>query len=775
MRDISRREFAGLIGGLPAAGTWLWSSACAVADDEKPAPRVRVEAAGPEEDVIARVRRLRGKFDPATYRQLLGAASEFKEGDESLGVAAADDESRNRARQLLARTTVAAIDRHSVFADELHRLIVAERDTRAAAATAGWTMGQLKQFLLDADEAAIKAIAGGLTSDVIGCVVRLMDNRELTAVGAKIFNPLPGSRIGAKGYLGARIQPNSPTDHLDDIRWQVLDGWSYGVGDVLLGTNPVSSDPASVAAVELALKDLLATFGLTDVLPHCVLAHIDVQAEAERLQPGSTALWFQSIAGTDTANRTFDISIEKMLDYAARRPGKFGLYFETGQGADLTNGHGHGFDMVLHESRKYGLARALTRRLERSQVAAGKEPAPWVHLNDVAGFIGPEVFRTREQLVRCCLEDIVMGKLHGLTLGLDVCSTLHMDVSLDDLDWCLDRIVPACPAYLMALPTKIDPMLGYLTTGYQDHVRLRQRFGLRVNDRMQEFFQTLGIVDADGHPTGHFGDPLRVYLQYRRRKGDSRRDEAILAEGRQQMAEVRGRGVFLATGHGRQPWQLSPSLQQDIRRIYADAKQSIRAELTDEFVATVPAVTRLATRSVDRDDYILHPVSGEQLAEPAEQSVAALRKQQAGRFDVQIVVSDGLNALAIMDDGQLLPYLTELRNQLARAGYRTAPASLVVTSGRVRAGYRIGERLFGGLPGHRAVVHVIGERPGTGHHTFSAYLTAPEGKVWGQAGEVDHNITKVVSGIARTALLPDRAATETVRLLGTLAPPPKRL
>ena len=166
--------------------------------------------------------------------------------------------------------------------------------------------------------------------------------------------------------------------------------------------------------------------------------------------------------------------------YADTRSGRYGLYFGTGQGADFTNGHSHGFDMLMHESRRYGLARALTERVAQAQRAAGNGADPWVHVNDVAGFIGPEVFRTREQLVRCCLEDIAMGKLHGLCIGLDVCSTLHMDISLDDLDWCLDQIMPANPAYLMALPTKIDPMLGYLTTGYQDHVRLREAFGYQI-------------------------------------------------------------------------------------------------------------------------------------------------------------------------------------------------------------------------------------------------------------------------------------------------------
>jgi len=240
------------------------------------------------------------------------------------------------------------------------------------------------------------------------------------------------------------------------------------------------------------------------------LAHIDVQAEVETKWPGSTALWFQSIAGSDSANATFDLSLEKMLKYTTQRTGKFGLYFETGQGADFTNGHGHGYDMVLHEARKYGFARALTQQLAAAQAQAGSPYQPWVHVNDVAGFIGPEVFRTREQLVRCCLEDIVMGKLHGLCIGLDVCSTLHMEVSLDDLDWCLESVMPANPAYLMALPTKIDPMLGYLTTGYQDHVRLREKFGYRVNDRMWRFFQSLEVIDANGQPTSHFGDPVWV-------------------------------------------------------------------------------------------------------------------------------------------------------------------------------------------------------------------------------------------------------------------------
>lgn len=718
-----------------------------------------------DEDVFAWVRRVRGRFDATLYAQVLGAANAFKEGDETIGVAAVDENSRKNARLLLSRTKLVQIDSHALIEDELTAINRNTIDKAAQEKSAPWTLGELKIFLLKSDEAPIRAVMTGLSSEVIGCIVKLMSNAELTTVGRKVFNTLPGSRIGEKGYLGARVQPNSPTDNVDDIRWQVLDAWSYAVGDVLLGTNPVSSDPKSVVAIEKTLQDLLRTFGIDELMPHCVLSHIDVQAKVEERSPGSTELWFQSIAGTDDANKTFDISLEKMRQYASQRTGKYGLYFETGQGADFTNGHGHGFDMVLHESRKYGFARALTQDIARAQEQAGKMAAPWVHLNDVAGFIGPEVFRTKEQLVRCCLEDIVMGKLHGLCLGLDVCSTLHMDVSLADLDWCLDEIMPANPTYLMALPTKIDPMLGYLTTGYQDHVRLREKFGYRVNDAMWQFFQKLGVIDEAGQPTNHFGDPLHVFLAYHRRKGDSRSEADIIAEGKRQLAEVRGRGVFIADGHGKSPSDLRPQLKTDITRIYDDAKQSIWAELTSDFIDRVPNCVPVKTKSRDRDDYILHPESGEQPSDATVVMLQQLRKKHAGQFDVQIVISDGLNALSIMDDGHLTPFLARLRAGLHKASFKPATENIVVTSGRVRVGYRTGEILFENLSARRAILHVIGERPGTGHHTFSTYITAPPGEVWGTPGKVDHNITRVVSGIATSALNPQSGADEVLRIL----------
>jgi ethanolamine ammonia-lyase large subunit len=729
---------------------------------------VSIEAPNAGEDLFAWLDRVHGGFDSRKYCQVLGAANPFKEGDALHGLAAVDERSRENARHILSNTAISSLLSQPIFDDEVVAFADSCVDAGARRRIESWTLGELVRFLLDQSEDAIKTVMPGLTSDVIACAVKLMSNDDLIALGQKVFNPLPGSNIGARGYMGARIQPNSPTDAPEDIVMQVFDGWSYAVGDVVLGTNPVSSDVDRVAAIELALRDVIAAFGLEHVIPHCVLAHIDVQAAAEARFPGSTALWFQSLGGVADANAVFGVDVAGMTAYAATRTGPFGMYFETGQGADATNGHGKGFDMVIHESRKYGFARALKAVVASARAAAGHAAEPWVHLNDVAGFIGPEVFRTREQLVRVCLEDTAMGKLHGLTIGLDICSTLHMDVTLDDLGWCIDQVVPANPAYLMALPTRNDPMLSYLTTGFQDHVRVRERFGYRVNDAMWAFFQRLGVIDDRGRPTRHFGDPSWVYLQYRRAKDDARDDEAILQEAAERIASVRSRGVFIAEGHGSQPWDLDPATDMHVRRLYEDAKACIHAELPAHFKAALAPAIAVETESLDRHDYVLHPPGGETLDAPSLTKLRELRAGHNGQYDVQIVVTDGLNAYSLTDAGHLAPYLSELRQGLAAAGFHAAPQYVLVTHGRVRAGYRIAEVLFGEprAPASATVVHVIGERPGNGHHTFSVYVTTMSRGAWSQPGVADHNHTRVISNIADTALHPVVAARQTIALLG---------
>ena len=710
------------------------------------------------DDVFSYIKRLKGKFDLRFYRQILGAANEFKEGDASQGIAAADQTTREYARQLLSNTPIKELIRQPVFTDELSELIEKTTEATIRSEIQHWTLGRLKSFLLTAEEQEIKHLMPGLSSDTIALLVRTMTNEELIQASLKIFNPLPGSQIGAKGYLSARVQPNSPTDHPEDIIWQVFNAWSYAVGDLVLGTNPVSSEVESVAAIESALYDLIETFGLEHILPNCVLSHIDVQAQAEEVKPGQTGIWFQSLAGTVAANKTFDLSIEKMQKHASKRKGRYGLYAETGQGADYTNGHGEGFDMVIHESRKYGFLRALKNDMN---------PESWVHVNDVAGFIGPEVFKTREQLVRCCLEDTLMGKLHGLTIGLDICSTLHMDVSLDDLEWCINQIMPANPAYLMALPTRNDPMLSYLTTAFHDHLRIREKFGYRVNDAMWDFFKKIEIIDDDGKPTKNFGDPVWVYYQYLKMKGDSRSWEEIKKEGIETIDRIDKRGVFISKGYGENYWLPEPKLEARVRNLYKDAKISLWTEMPESFFASLQPLLILETQSTSRKDYIYHPESGEKLSRI---SVTKLSELKNLKEDILLVISDGLNSKAITDEGHLAPFLNELKKQLNTTVLKLQPQPICIKYGRVRAGYAAGEILFGNPSSSRkrSIIHLIGERPGTGHHNYSAYITVAPENDWYIKGKVDHDITRVVSGISDSALSPAMAARATTRILNGL-------
>jgi ethanolamine ammonia-lyase large subunit len=285
---------------------------------------------------------------------------------------------------------------------------------------------------------------------------------------------------------------------------------------------------------------------------------------------------------------------------------------------------------------------------------------------------------------------------------------------------------------------------------------------------MWAFFQQLGVIDNEGNPTCRFGQPLWVWTQYRRAKGDTRPVRQIEAEGREKMKEVRERGVFLAEGWGKNPWDLPPDLNREIHELYVDAKKSIRAELTPAFLKTLPQAVLLRSTSKDRDDYILHPQTGEKLDDRSRKTVRTLRANDDREIEIQIIVSDGLNAYAIMDAGHLGPYLDALREDLEREGYTVAPELLVLHGGRVRAGYRIGEMLFGreaDASARRGIVHLIGERPGSMHHTFSAYITALSTASWSKPGRVDHNVTRVVSGVADTALQPGQAAQASVKII----------
>ncbi len=687
--------------------------------------------------------------DRAKLLQIFGHANAFKEGDAAIGVAATDEAARTAARAELAKIKLGALDSQAFVDDEVSRAIMESLDSTARQKVEGWTVGELKSFVLEKSEDEIKAVREGLSSEAIAAAAKLMSDDELIRAAAKIYNPNPGCTFGARGYFGSRVQPNSPTDDPEEVLFSVLEGFSYGCGDVVLGINPVDSDRRNVKRLEETLRDVVRTFGLEKATTWCVLAHIDDQMAIN--ESGLVNVGFQSLGGTAKTNATFNIDIAKMLRHLSKLDHE---YFETGQGSAFTNNAAEGVDMVTLEARAYGLSRAFAKKTHN-----------WTIVNDVAGFIGPEVFASAAQLQRACLEDLFMGKMHGLAMGLDICSTYHMGVEIDDLDRIMDKVMEAGPGYFMAVAGKSDPMLSYITTSYRDHPRLREKHGRKVSDAMHAFFQSLGVMDEKGAMTAKAGDTAHVYVAYKRKKGDQRPDAEIRKEAEVALAKFQARGLDLGYGHDGH-FGMPPKIKDTLYKVYAAAKRSLYLDLTPDFMQAHSDAVVLETTAADRKDYVLHPPKGEVLSERSLVALREFRKDLEARKevpDVQVVISDGLNAESIAGKDQLDPFLTELKSGMKAKGLKSG-RDIIVKNGRVRAGYQVGQELLGGdSPSKAAIVHVIGERPGNGQNTYSVYVGGVPRLRW-KTG-INHDVVRVVSGVSTSSTQPAKAAQQVLEIL----------
>lgn len=671
---------------------------------------------------------------------MLVKASEFKEGDLLVG-GTRDGIERKEARMALSGLQLGEISRVRVVEDAVSETLERSLNVQLASEIAGLTISGLKKILLGGNAGEwVNRFADGLSSEQIASVVKVMSNDELSTVACAVFNPLPGAgvTIGSPGHFGSRIQPNSPADDPDEILFSVLEGLSYGCGDIILGINPANDDTETIIGLEKLLQSVTERLALPT--RYCVLSDMLKQTAARartRVDVG-----FQSLAGTSKGLKgMLGTDVDGLLDLAK---GFEGLYFETGQGSTLTNHADEGVDIVTLESRNYGLARYIRR-----------QTGYWMIVNDVAGFIGPEVFRTPDQLLRACLEDTVMAKLHGITMGLDICSTFHMGIDPDTLrQLTLDVAVLAAPAYLMAVAGNADPMLGYMTTSFREHPRIRDKTKKHVTAAMQARFVGLGIMDRRGGLRPERPRAEDLYAAYLSAGGGKGGFEALRTEGIKKLAKLRERGFDLGYGDGRD-YAPPEGVGSRMRKIYEQARLALYASIDESVLRdSSPHNLRVHTKATSRDDYISHPQDGECLRRVDEARVAALYAG-ARRPEIQIVISDGLNANAVNDNlRQLLP---RLKSILSERGYHVGEIDIVVENGRVRAGYQIG-----GLLGVELIVHLIGERPGTGLDTLSAYLTygrdADGQSRW--SSDMDHSKTSAICGIHVQAKHPAEAAGE---------------
>jgi ethanolamine ammonia-lyase large subunit len=663
---------------------------------------------------------LQASTELSDLRRAFVLGNAFKEGDLLVG-GTRDDLLRADARLELLALRVSEI-RGALFVDDgVSAALERGRDRSRDGDLDAVTISRIRDTLLGAGGSAwAHAHRHALPSEVIAAVAKVMTDEELSSVARRIFNALPGDgvAIGSPRHFGSRIQPNSPGDDEEEILFSILEGLSVGCGDVIIGLNPAADELDTI----VRLEDLLARVVSRLDLPtrYCVLSDIVKQHQAKART--KVDVGFQSLAGTSKAIAGMvGLDVASILDLARSFDG---LYFETGQGSAVTNGTAEGVDMVTLEARAYGVARHIQR-----------QTGSWMIVNDVAGFIGPEVFRTAAQLERACLEDLFMAKLHGLTMGLDVCATFHMGIPPAELREVTARVAErGAPAYLMAVAGNADPMLGYLTTAFRDHPRLRQKTDRQMTSAMQSRF---------GRTIGH------LYAIYAKAGGDIRTTVALEEIAERRLHELRERGFDLGDDEATSEARLDA--------IYANARQALYAVVDDSVIRDVcPQHLRVRTEARDREEYLAHPPRGEKLRGEDAARIPAL--YPAKRPQVQVVISDGLNANGVNE--QLRALLPTVKRTLADAGSPAGATDIVITNGRVRAGYDIGQQLE-----PEAIVHIIGERPGTGLNTVSAYLTYGRDETgrlrWDP--NLDHSCTTAVCGIHPKGKTPENAASEIAR------------
>ena len=428
----------------------------------------------------------------ADLKTLLARASPLRSGDVLAGVAAQSAAERMAARMELADVPLDAFLHEALVpyeTDEVTRLIVDRHDAGAFAPVAALTVGALRDWLLleSTDTAALANVAPGLTPEMVAAVSKLMRNQDLILVARKCSVVTRfRNTLGLPGHLAVRLQPNHPTDDPQGIAASMLDGLLYGAGDAVVGINPARD---SVAAVCELLQRLDAVRERFDIpMQHCVLTHVTNQLEA--IGRGAPVdLVFQSVAGTEAANRAFGIDLallgEAREAALALKRGTVGdnvMYFETGQGSALSADAHHGLDQQTCEVRAYAVARAFAPLL----------------VNSVVGFIGPEYLHDGKQITRAGLEDHCCAKLLGLPMGVDVCYTNHAQADQDDMDGLLTLLGAAGVNFVMGVPGADDVMLGYQSTSFHDALYLRELLGLKRAPEFEAWLERMRITDAAG-------------------------------------------------------------------------------------------------------------------------------------------------------------------------------------------------------------------------------------------------------------------------------------
>jgi ethanolamine ammonia-lyase large subunit len=424
--------------------------------------------------------------------ELMAKATPPRSGDMLAGVAASCAEENVAAKLALADLPLKSFLEELLIpyeSDEITRLIVDTHDQAAFAPISHLTVGEFRNFLLSdaATPEIASALAPGITPEMAAAVSKLMRNQDLILAARKcrVVTKFRNT-LGLPGTMAVRLQPNHPTDSSEGVAASIIDGLMYGSGDAVIGLNPASDSLPVLSDLLRLIDGIIGRFEIP--AQSCVLTHIT--SSIELINRGLPVdLVFQSVAGTEAANRSFGIDLavlhegyDAALSLHRGTVGENVMYFETGQGSALSAGAHHGIDQQTLEARAYAVCRPFKPLL----------------VNTVVGFIGPEYLYDGKQIIRAGLEDHFCGKLMGLPLGCDVCYTNHAEADQDDMDNLLTLLAAAGVTYIMGVPGADDVMLNYQSTSFHDALYVREVFGLKRAPEFEDWLQRMRITGSDG-------------------------------------------------------------------------------------------------------------------------------------------------------------------------------------------------------------------------------------------------------------------------------------
>lgn len=438
-------------------------------------------------------------YEFKSLREVMAKANEEKSGDKLAGIAAESAEERVAAKVVLSHITLEDLRNNPAVPyeeDEVTRIIQDSVNESIYGEMKGKTVAEFREWIMDTETSGdmIKRASRGLTSEMVAAVCKLMSNLDLIYAAKKIrVSAHCNTTIGLPGTFSSRLQPNHTTDDPKGIMASVMEGLSLGCGDSVIGLNPVDDSVESVARILRSFDEFKTKWEVPTQIS--VLAHVTTQMEAIEKFHAPIDLMFQSIAGSQKGNSAFGLTAS-MLDeghdmmlHKATSTGPNLMYFETGQGSELSSEAHHGWDQLTMEARCYGFA---------------KRYQPFM-VNTVVGFIGPEYLYDSKQVIRAGLEDHFMGKLTGIPMGCDACYTNHMKADQNDIENLAALLVAAGCNYLIGVPQGDDCMLMYQCTSYHDAASLREIYGLRPIREFDLWLEKMGF-SKDGKLTPLAGD-----------------------------------------------------------------------------------------------------------------------------------------------------------------------------------------------------------------------------------------------------------------------------